>query len=80
MTETCGAATCMDIADNSTGSVGGPVNGAYIRLEDWEEAGYRVNDNKGEIIVGGDMVAAGYYKNPQLTEESFFEKVLSLKN
>lgn len=65
----------MDVTDLSTGSVGGPVNGAYVRLEDWVEGNYLVKENRGEIIIGGDMVAAGYYKNPELTKESFFEKV-----
>ncbi|OQR66599.1 long-chain-fatty-acid--CoA ligase 4-like [Tropilaelaps mercedesae] len=74
LTETCAAATCMEFTDNTTGGVGAPVSGAYIRLADWTQGHYLVKENKGEIILGGDMVARGYFKNPQLTEECFFEE------
>lgn len=74
LTETCAAATCMELNDKSTGSVGAPVNGALVRLEDWTEGKYLVTCNQGEIVVGGEMVAAGYYKNSQLTKECFFEE------
>ena len=29
---------------------------------------------RGEIIIGSEMVAAGYYKNQKETDESFFEE------
>lgn len=29
---------------------------------------------RGEIIIGGDLVGAGYYKNEKDTAESFFEE------
>lgn len=74
LTESCAAATCMEASDSSTGGVGCPVAGAYVKLEDWEEGGYFVKDNKGEIILGGEMISDGYYKNDLLTDECFFEE------
>ena len=51
------------------------MQGVNIRLENWEEGGYRVTDvprPRGEILVGGDNVTAGYYNNPAKTEEEYF--------
>lgn len=63
--------------DRTTGRVGAPTTICDIRLENWEEAGYRVTDHphpRGEILIGGDIVSAGYYKLPDKTKEDFFEK------
>lgn len=75
LTETCSAATVMDYYDRSTGRVGAPVPGCDIKLENWEEASYTVDDSpnpRGEIIIGGDNVSQGYYKIPDKTKEDFF--------
>ncbi|XP_011303691.1 long-chain-fatty-acid--CoA ligase 4 isoform X2 [Fopius arisanus] len=75
LTETCSSSTVMDYYDRSTGRVGAPVIGCDIRLENWEEASYRVTDSpypRGEIIIGGDNVSQGYYKIPEKTKEDFF--------
>ncbi|KAJ8674122.1 hypothetical protein QAD02_005384 [Eretmocerus hayati] len=77
LTETCSCATVMDPYDRSTGRVGAPTTVCDIRLENWEEAGYRVTDTpnpRGEILIGGDNISAGYYKLPDKTREDFFEK------
>ncbi|XP_043274109.1 long-chain-fatty-acid--CoA ligase 4 isoform X2 [Venturia canescens] len=77
LTETCSGATVMDTYDRSTGRVGAPTVICDIRLENWEEANYRVTDSpypRGEIVVGGDNVSAGYYKLPDQTKENFFEE------
>ncbi|XP_018494179.1 long-chain-fatty-acid--CoA ligase 4 [Galendromus occidentalis] len=74
LTESCAAATCMTLDDDATGEVGCPVVGAYVKLEDWQEGGYFVKDNKGEIILGGEMIAAGYFNNERLSAECFFEE------
>lgn len=49
---------------------------AQIRLLDWPEGGYTVNDMpdpRGEILVSGNNVTLGYYKNKKATDESFIE-------
>ena len=51
--------------------------GVKLRLENWEEGGYRVDDQpnaRGEIIIGSDMVTDGYYKNEEATAEAYFEE------
>ncbi|XP_017797375.1 PREDICTED: long-chain-fatty-acid--CoA ligase 4 isoform X1 [Habropoda laboriosa] len=77
LTETTSCATVMDKHDRSTGRVGAPTTVCDIRLENWEEAGYRVTDTpfpRGEIVIGGENVSAGYYKLPDKTKEDFFEE------
>ncbi|XP_052758691.1 long-chain-fatty-acid--CoA ligase 4 isoform X3 [Galleria mellonella] len=77
LTETTSAATVMDAHDRSTGRVGAPSPGTALRLLDWAEGGYRVANRpfpQGEIVIGGDCVAEGYYKNPEKTREEFIEE------
>ena len=59
--------------DLSTGSVGPPLFGTQILLEEWKEAGYSPKNEKpqGEVLIGGDIVALGYYKNDAKTNEDF---------
>lgn len=67
----------FSVHDRSTGRVGAPTTVCDIRLENWEEAGYRVTDTphpRGEIIIGGANVSAGYYKLPDKTKEDFFHE------
>lgn len=66
----------MEVCDQSCGKVGAPLVGAAVKLADWDEAGYHALDNppRGEIVIGGDTVAKGYYKNDSLTREMFFEE------
>ena len=48
-----------------------------IKLVDWEEGNYRVTDTptpQGEIHVGGDQVAVGYFKREEETNENFYEE------
>mgnify|MGYP000453950259 CR=1 FL=1 len=47
----------------------------YGKLVDWEEGGYTTQDKpnqRGEIVIGGDMVASGYFQMPEETKESFY--------
>ncbi|XP_032685154.1 long-chain-fatty-acid--CoA ligase 3 isoform X2 [Odontomachus brunneus] len=77
LTETTSCATVMDEFDRSTGRVGAPTTVCDIRLENWEEAGYRVTDYphpRGEILIGGDIVSTGYYKLSEKTKEDFFQE------
>lgn len=60
----------------SLGRTGIPYASAKVYLEDWKDGDYLTSDKpnpRGEIIIGGDTVAEGYYKMPNETAESFFE-------
>lgn len=75
LTETCATACVPDGYDLSTGRVGPPLQQISLRLVDWEEGGYLVSDPRGprgEVIIGGGQVAAGYYNMPEKTREEFF--------
>jgi len=75
LTETCATACIPDGHDLSTGRVGPPLQQVSLRLVDWVEGGYLVSDPRGprgEILIGGGQVAAGYYNMPEKTREEFF--------
>ena len=75
LTETLCTATGQGIHDIKTGNVGPPLVGIDIRLQSWEEGGYRIDDAggpRGEIIVGGPHIAKEYFKMPEKTQEDFF--------
>ena len=47
----------------------------HIKLVNWEEGNYKVTDRpcpRGEVFIGGNNVAAGYYENEAKTKEEFF--------
>ncbi|GFY53981.1 long-chain-fatty-acid--CoA ligase 4 [Trichonephila inaurata madagascariensis] len=74
MTETAASATLMAMHDYSTGRVGAPLSKCYIKLVDWPEGNYHATDKpypRGEIVIGGDCVSSGYFKNAELTNVSF---------
>lgn len=76
LTETSAGATLQDPDDIAVGVVGPPLVGLYIRVVDWVEGGYSAKDKpnpRGEIVVGGPTVTAGYYKRPDLTQEVYEE-------
>lgn len=76
LTETCACATAMDDTDLSTARVGQPLMCTDIKLVDWDEGNYRITDTphpRGEIVLGGDNVAQGYYKLEDKTKEDFFD-------
>ncbi|XP_054166324.1 long-chain-fatty-acid--CoA ligase 4-like [Oppia nitens] len=55
-------------------SVGCPVYGIDIKLVDWPEGGYLTTDRpraRSEILIGGDIVSNGYFKEPELTAQVF---------
>lgn len=61
----------------TTGRVGAPLGCCDIRLVNWAEGNYTTKDKpypRGEILIGGDNVALGYYKLPEATEKDFFEE------
>ncbi|CAG9810638.1 unnamed protein product [Chironomus riparius] len=75
-TETSASGSLMDKYDMSTGRSGCPVTTNYIRLINWEEGNYFVTNRpnpQGEVLIGGENIADGYYKMPEETEGSFYE-------
>ena len=81
LTESCACACIMDNDDNSVGSSGTPLQGVRIKLVNWPEGGYSVTDKpapRGEIIIGGDNVATGYYKMAQKSQKISFAAFLSI--
>jgi long-chain acyl-CoA synthetase len=56
LTETASSATANEPGDFRIGTVGRPVDGAELRLAE-----------DGEILIRGDSVFAGYYKEPEAT-------------
>lgn len=50
------------------------INICILQLVSWEEGGYRVSDKpmpRGEIVVGGNSVTAGYFNNQEKTDEVY---------
>merc|ERR1719516_591085 len=47
--------------------------GMEVKLVNWEEGHYRVTDTprpRGELVIGGNSVAKGYFKNDKMTAEN----------
>jgi long-chain acyl-CoA synthetase len=65
LSETSGAATATYENDNRVGSVGKPMKGAEIKIGEPDK------DGIGEVLIKGDIVFGGYYRNPQATSEAF---------
>ncbi len=60
MTELTAPGTMSNLADYRIGTVGKPLLGVDIKL-----------DNDGEILVKGDCVVKGYWRNDEATKEAF---------
>jgi len=75
LTETCAAGAVQDAYDISSGRVGPPLGCTEIRLIDWEEGNYTINNEppQGEVLIGGPAITAGYFKMPEKTAEDYCE-------
>ncbi|RLN28391.1 long chain acyl-CoA synthetase 1 [Panicum miliaceum] len=76
LTETLGPSTVCYIDDMAlVGSVGVPATYTEIRLEEVPEMGYDPLGvpSRGEICIRGKSLFAGYYKNPELTNEAIVD-------
>ncbi|KAF3655783.1 Long chain acyl-CoA synthetase 9, chloroplastic [Capsicum annuum] len=74
LTETFAGATFSEWDDPSVGRVGPPLPCSYIKLVTWEEGGYRIVDKpmpRGEVVVGGCSITAGYFNNEDKTNEVY---------
>lgn len=67
LTETAGAATATYEKDNRVGSVGKPFFNAEVKIDNPNTEGI------GEVLIRGEMVFKGYYKNEAATKEVFTE-------
>ena len=65
LTETTGAATVTRFEDNKIGSVGTPLNGVEVRIDQPDA------DGIGEVLIRGPVVMSGYYQNPEASKEAF---------
>jgi long-chain acyl-CoA synthetase len=65
LTETSGAATVTRFEDNKIGSVGTPLNGVDVRIDEPNEQGI------GEVLIRGPVVMSGYYNNPDANRDAF---------
>ena len=64
LTETSGAATVTRFEDNKIGSVGTPLNGVEVKIDQPNEEG------TGEVLIRGPIVMSGYYQNPEANREA----------
>lgn len=65
LTETSGAATATRFEDNKIGSVGTPLDGVEVKIDEPNE------DGVGEVLIRGPIVTPGYYHNPEANREAF---------
>jgi long-chain acyl-CoA synthetase len=65
LTETSGAVTATYETDNRVGSVGKPMLGSELKIDNPDK------DGIGEVLMRGGMVFSGYYRNPQATADAF---------
>ncbi|KAG5667341.1 hypothetical protein PVAND_015324 [Polypedilum vanderplanki] len=75
LTETSAGGTVMEETDITTGRSGAACTVCLVRLVNWEEGNYFVTNKpypQGEVILGGENVAEGYFKMPEETAENFF--------
>ncbi|CAA7013409.1 unnamed protein product [Microthlaspi erraticum] len=74
LTETCAGGTFSEFDDTSVGRVGAPLPCSFVKLIDWPEGGYLINDKpmpRGEIVIGGSNITLGYFKNEDKTQEVY---------
>ncbi|XP_044288693.1 long-chain-fatty-acid--CoA ligase 3 [Varanus komodoensis] len=74
LTESSGAGTITEVWDYTTGRVGAPLVCCEIKLVNWKEGGYFNTDKpypRGEIVIGGQNITMGYYKNEERTHLDF---------
>ena len=65
LTETSGAATVTRFEDNKIGSVGTPLIGVEVKIDQPNEGGV------GEVLIRGPIVMSGYYQNPEANRDAF---------
>jgi long-chain acyl-CoA synthetase len=64
LTETAAAATVTPMGDNRIGTVGKPIRGVTIRIDNPNDKGV------GEVLIRGPVVMKGYYRAPEKTAQA----------
>ncbi|CAN7939053.1 unnamed protein product [Ixodes hexagonus] len=75
--ETTASGAIRDVGDMIFGHIGSPLQGCYLKLVNWDEAGYHITDQprpRGEIVVGGECVTPGYFRNETAAMKSYKEE------
>ncbi|KAI5787130.1 hypothetical protein EDC01DRAFT_174288 [Geopyxis carbonaria] len=70
LTETYAVALGQSKQDNSAGNCGAPAPTLEVKLRDVPDMGYTSTDSprpRGELLIRGHTVFAGYYKSPEQT-------------
>lgn len=72
LTETCGMCSIQPPTRAGLNSVGIPMPSTEIKLLDVPEVGYKAQGNppQGEICIRGPSVVSGYYKRPDLNNDT----------
>jgi long-chain acyl-CoA synthetase len=76
LTEAAPVVSVNPLEDNRPGTLGPPLPGQEVALDDSvidQERKRRVTGNIGELLVRGPNVSPGYWKNSEATEETFTE-------
>jgi long-chain acyl-CoA synthetase len=64
LTETTAAATITPVKQNEVGTVGQPLRGVTIRIDQANDEGV------GEVCISGPVLMSGYYRNPEATADA----------
>ncbi|KAJ1815655.1 medium-chain fatty acid-CoA ligase faa2 [Coemansia sp. RSA 2598] len=75
-TETCGLGIVNLREENQAGRVGVPQHAIEVKLVDIPDMNYYATDKpcpRGEMMVRGQVVFGGYYKDPEKTKETILE-------
>ncbi|CEF65278.1 AMP-dependent synthetase/ligase domain-containing protein [Strongyloides ratti] len=68
-----GCAVALSSPDDiTTGNVGGPTITTNFMITNWNEGGYDIKNNEGELLISGPCVINNYYKN--YNDESFVKR------
>ncbi|KAJ6254743.1 long-chain-fatty-acid--coa ligase 5 [Anaeramoeba flamelloides] len=78
LTESCGPALLhhyFDYDDTTIGHTGSPFASCEVKLQSVPELGYSIEDEepKGEILLRGNSIFKGYYKDEEKNKEVFTE-------
>eukprot|EP00915_Cephaloidophora_sp_WS-2016_P003762 GHVH01005046.1.p1 GENE.GHVH01005046.1~~GHVH01005046.1.p1 ORF type:complete len:677 (+),score=89.98 GHVH01005046.1:111-2141(+) len=73
MSETFGPSFLCSDSDTVLGHVGGVYPSVEFKLESVPELGYMANESvpKGELLIRGNSITSGYFRNPKANEEHF---------